>query len=258
MVDYKNKENKSLLENKITRLLDKYSLLLSNLIGSDSGYKRGAILYYWLNDYHNYLKNEQQFNCKYCPSLAIGNIISVNFGFNLGSEVGGLHYAIVLSNSAPTNPVVTVVPLRSIKSHEDPTNLRGNDIFLSTELFDKLHGKYQGLNLAYNASIDKLQSRIKDLDLNDSSAQAKKIMEECKKELEELKRKSQQLDKTMETISKLKWGSVALVNQIQTISKMRIDDPKNQYGILYDIKLSRPKMQLIQKEIIKLYQIETK
>ena len=48
-------------------------------------------------------------------------------------------------------------------------------------------------------------------------------------------------------------GSIALVNQITTISKMRIYDPKTDYDVLSNIKLSNEKLDLLDAEIIKRY-----
>ena len=46
---------------------------------------------------------------------------------------------------------------------------------------------------------------------------------------------------------------MALVNQITTVSKIRIYDPKTDHDVLSGIKLSNEKLDLIDKEIIKLY-----
>ena len=46
-----------------------------------------------------------------------GDIVKLNFGFNIGSEYGGLHYAIVINNKNPhSSSVVTVIPLTSQKN----------------------------------------------------------------------------------------------------------------------------------------------
>ncbi len=51
----------------------------------------------------------------------------------------------------------------------------------------------------------------------------------------------------------MKTGSIALVNQIRTISKIRIYDPKTNYDVLSGVKLSNEKLDLIDNEIISLY-----
>ena len=69
--------------------------MLIDLVDNPITYKKSALLYYWLRDYKNYIKNENTFNPKYYPEFYRGSIVNINFGFNLGSELGGLHYAIV-------------------------------------------------------------------------------------------------------------------------------------------------------------------
>ncbi len=54
-------------------------------------------------------------------------------------------------------------------------------------------------------------------------------------------------------VLKMRVGSLALVNQITTVSKIRIYDPKTDHDVLSGIKLSNEKLDLIDKEIIKLY-----
>ena len=54
-------------------------------------------------------------------------------------------------------------------------------------------------------------------------------------------------------ITKMKTGSIALVGQIRTISKIRIYDPKTNFDVLSNVKLSNEKLDLIDHEIIALY-----
>ena len=51
-------------------------------------------------------------------------------------------------------------------------------------------------------------------------------------------------------INKAKLGSIALVGQITTISKIRIYDPKTNFDILSNVKLSNEKLDRIDQEII--------
>ncbi len=51
----------------------------------------------------------------------------------------------------------------------------------------------------------------------------------------------------------MKRGSIALVNQITTISKIRIYDPKTTKDILSGITLSNDGLDKIDKEIIRKY-----
>lgn len=55
----------------------------------------------------------------------------------------------------------------------------------------------------------------------------------------------------MNEVAKMRSGSIALTNQITTISKIRIYDPKTNFDILSNVKLSNDKLDLLDREIIK-------
>lgn len=101
------------------QLLYKYKRHVKQLMQED--YKKAAILTYWLRDYLRYIKNEQSFKPKQLINYKRGQIVFVNFGFRVGQELGGLHYAIVLDvKNRKNNTTLTVVPLRSKKDKETP------------------------------------------------------------------------------------------------------------------------------------------
>lgn len=61
------------------------------------------------------------------------------------------------------------------------------------------------------------------------------------------------LNKIGKEISQMKAGSIALVNQITTVSKIRIFDPRNLRGILAGISLSEESMDKINEKVKELY-----
>ena len=61
------------------------------------------------------------------------------------------------------------------------------------------------------------------------------------------------LEKIGLEISRMKEGSIALVNQITTVSKMRIFDPRNLKGVLAGISLSEENMKKINQKVKDLY-----
>lgn len=67
---------------------------------------------------------------------------------------------------------------------------------------------------------------------------AKDLKNEWEKKSEQNKLKTIQLNKIKAEIEQMKTGSIALVDQITTISKIRIYDPRNAYGVLSGIRLS--------------------
>lgn len=119
-------------------------------------------------------------------------------------------------------------------------SLRPENIYLGNELFDKLRTKIK-------ASLDKSEMMLKQLSALDSIAtNVVELMNATSKEIELCRAMNNE-------IQRLKYGSIALINQITTISKIRIYDPKTNHNILSGIKLSSEKLNLIDLAIIKTY-----
>ncbi len=120
---------------KVNNLLELY------INHSDPKYlKKANLLSYWLESFSDYIREETIFNPKELLSYKRGDVIKVNFGFNVGSEHGGLHYAVVLdNNNLQSSPVVTVIPLSS----GTPDTTHERDVFLGRELYTKLNAKKQ-------------------------------------------------------------------------------------------------------------------
>ena len=181
-----------------------------------------------------------------------GEIIKVHLGFNVGSEEGGLHYAVVLDkNNSANSPVVTVVPLTSPKPHVDVNSLHKGSVFLGNELFTSLNIKVTTLQRL--SDIDQKRLYAMSGDFKHIMSDPDSEIDESMKQLEELEKKCSMLNRTKREISKMKTGSIALVSQVRTISKIRIYDPKTNYDVLSNVKLSNEKLDLIDREIISLY-----
>ena len=71
------------------------------------------------------------------------------------------------------------------------------------------------------------------------------------KKVKKLKKEIDMLQRMKAEVLKMKMGSIALVKQIRTISKIRIYDPKTNFDILSNVKLSNEKLDMIDDEIIK-------
>ncbi|MFR2234234.1 MAG: type II toxin-antitoxin system PemK/MazF family toxin [Lachnospiraceae bacterium] len=222
--------------------------------------KKADLISYWLESYSQYLLNEEKFDYTTIPRYKRGDIISVNFGFNVGSEHGGLHYAIVLDNdNRQSSPVITVIPLSSGKE----VDTYERDVYLGNELYEKLNAKYNKLNAQINEDLNNLCKTISvlaksaDTLAEDSEANLQKDVEELLAELrvrvETLNREKAMLKTYEKKLLKLKEGSIALMEQITTISKMRIYEPKNSSDLLYDIKFSDGAMDKINVQLKKLF-----
>ena len=159
--------------------------------------KRASLLSYWIKNYIQMLRHERPQSYR---RFQRGDVVKVDFGFRIGSEHGGLHYAVILnSNDSRRAPVVTVVPLTSLKSEEQRNSLHFGEIDLGDQLVQKLRNKLtQSPTPALQREVDRL-----------------------------------------------KIGSIALTNQIVTISKVRITDPVRGSSPLSGIRLDSDAMDKI-------------
>lgn len=91
----------------------------------------------WINVKSNYLNWGKTFDPKYLRAYRRGEIVLAHFGFNVGSEYGGTHYAAVIRNSSKANPNLNVVPLTSLESWKSKETIHRDRVLL---------GVIQGLN----------------------------------------------------------------------------------------------------------------
>ena len=228
--------------------------------GDSSLMKKADTLAFWLETFADYLKKEDEFDYSSLPRYERGNIISVNLGFNVGSEQGGLHYAVVIGKFSERNsPVLTVVPLTS--GTQDKTYKR--DVYLGSELYDKLTKRY-------NNEENKLQEDLKNYRaalsvLSEITRKEYNLPDELRQSTEEylqnVKNANAEAQKRLRilqsreksAIDKLKSGSIALIGQITTISKIRIYKPKSKNDLMFNLKLSDGAMDKINDMLRELY-----
>lgn len=222
--------------------------------------KKADLLAYWLENFSEYLLEEQKFDYSKIPSYKRGNVISVNLGFNVGSEQGGLHYAIVLDNdNKQSSPVITIVPLSS--GREEDTFPR--DIFLGNELYDKLKAKYDKLDAKIKDELREatsmqmvIQESLKNLKENptaNTQINLSNLLTNIEQKIAILTEEEKTLNIYNKELQKLKKGSIALMEQITTVSKMRIYKPKNSNDLLYGVKYSDGAMDKINERMKELF-----
>lgn len=156
--------------------------------------------------------------------------------------------------------MVTVIPLTSQKNNN---STHPNDVELGNELYRNLKLKYDTIAQQVQAEEEEISKTLglfdtlmkavdENLSVPDNSPKssdatkaartyleiAKDLKNEWEKKSEQNKLKTIQLNKIKAEIEQMKTGSIALVDQITTISKIRIYDPRNAYGILSGIRLS--------------------
>lgn len=251
--------------------------LLSFCDNGEKGRKKSELITYWINDYIKYLKFEEGFIPNKLKSYERGDIIKVNFGFNIGNEEGGLHYAVVLDNKNPqSSGVITVVPLSSLKKDEV---LSKYEVKLGSELYLLMKNKLdiqrknaeeaakkfdEEVILCVNEinSCREMNDKVELLDGDKSKIfslieEKLDFLENKITNLKELRKQNEHklkyIKKLEREVLKMNKGSKALVGQITTISKIRIYDPKYGSDILSGIKLSPENLDKITKKIADLY-----
>ena len=265
----------------------------------DEGNKRSDKIAQWIENWVKYLKIEQVFNSRSIQALKRGSIVYADFGFNVGREYGGLHYAIVLNKTdARSNHLLHVLPLTSVKETTDISNLKyfqfliGDEVFQLlinkanrkiielTELYDRFSKKDDELHKRAemvesliednkkafetlknspdfdkdDSSIEQIQTINKNIDF--ASEQADMIRQEAKENailLAELKEKLEYANKFILKTQNMNKDSIVLLNQVTTISKMRLRDPKNNNSILNGIVLSDDTMDKIDEALKNIF-----
>ena len=167
----------------------------------EKDYKQAHLLSYWFEDFSKYHK-EEKFLKNDFKTYKRGEIIKVNLGYNIGYELGGLHYCIVLNKrDNKSKGTLNVVPLTSKKINKKYGNF---NITISNEIFNLI-----------SKNISKIENRIKNLEKinkEEENSVLKELIQEDTKLHNFLKRASLSYKK----------DSIVLIDQITTISKQRI------------------------------------
>lgn len=240
-------------QNLISEAIHDLSALLSSRMASNNSRlkKTATTLAYWVKDYVRLLRKELSAptsNRRYDR----GCVVSVHLGFRIGHEEGGLHYAVVLDKFDTTkNSTLTVLPLTSLKTKVDVEHLFYKHLFLGSEVTDAIYEKIR-------QTTDKLTKELNLLNrewtmlVNSKDRDALKISQ-CEQALKHIGAKNLTARRQLAKVAKMKSGSIALADQIVTISKLRIYDPCSSKDLLYGIKLSNETMDKIDEKIKQLY-----
>ena len=204
-------------------------------------------LSYWIEDWTTFLDFESEFSPKSLRRYKRGEIIKAHLGYNIGSEEGGLHYCVVIDKENSKNsPIITVIPLTSIKRKTDLEHLHKGNIYLGNEIFTNLNSK---VLLVEKKCSDRIALVLKALNSTNKDI-PKETLLFLQHELDTARKEEKLIERIRKEIQKMKIGSIALVPQIRTISKIRIYDPKTNFDILSNVKLSNEKLDLIDREIL--------
>ena len=134
------------------------------------------------------------------------------------------------------------------RSNKDLSCLRSGEVILGNELFIKFTAKFKEL---YNIAKSKNEDVQKKIDkIRDNAHISPSDVKDAEEQQRMVKERLDFLFKMRDEIAKMKKGSIALVNQITTVSKIRIYDPKTTKDMLSGITLSNDGLDKIDKEII--------
>lgn len=247
--------------------MSKYEDLRDNALLSLRAYmdsldeKKGTKLAYWIKDYSRFLNKESSFDPNKLIRYKRGSVVKVHLGYRVGSEEGGLHYAVVMDvDNSLGSPVTTVIPLTSVKEGKDIDNLHRSQVYLGNELFDLLKAKVNRVIDETTALQDNLMQKMQEAQqvpsVSDQETEnvAQRILASAiQDKINEMRKKVCLCIKMANEIDRMKRGSIALVGQITTVSKIRIYDPLFPSDTLNNIRLSPSSMDKLDNKIRELF-----
>ncbi len=196
-----------------------------------SEYKKSELLAYWIHDFAEYHDEERTFNISKSGIYSRSDVIKVNLGFNIGNELGGLHYCIVLNKyDNSRNGALNIIPLTSRK---DNKKYDSSSVNLGKELYNIFQSKIEKEKLKLQQILVELE-KIKNIPINIQST---------------IEKEQKYIAKMEKEIGKMQKDSIALINQISTISKQRIFKDT----VRRNVKISNASLDLIDKQIIKFF-----
>ena len=219
--------------------------------------KKGRILAYWIKDYTRFLKKEATFDPKKLIRYKRGSIVKAHLGYRIGSEEGGLHYAVVVDvDNALASKTLTVVPLTSLKPN---SKIYASRVPLGDEIYSRLRSKIIHTIREAQALRKDIERHLTELEhMPPADNESKPSIIALKRrllsgEIDAIEKKISQAEKMNSEINRMKTGSIALVNQITTISKIRIYDPMYPLDTLSGIRLSDESLDKLDTQIRALY-----
>lgn len=245
-----NDEEKKLTKEDVLANKDKAIKKLNSLIDtfadSPETLKKANNLSYWISQYSTCISFENKFNPKKLKKYNRGDVVKVHLGFNIGSELGGLHYCVILDTKNDMGSgTITVIPLTSSKDgkeyHSSTVNI-GKEIYLNLKKKSELADKK-----LFEETTEIISLKEKFDSLNEE--QRKDFYQKLNRAMEDLKF----TEKLEKEIDRMKQGSIAYVGQITTVSKQRIYDPQTYKDIMSGVKISSDSLTLIDNKIKELF-----
>ena len=211
---------------------------------------KGKKLAYWVNDYVNFLNSEATFSPNKLIRYKRGSIVKVHLGYRIGSEEGGLHYAIVMDRqNSIHSPTITVIPLTSIKPGVDLEKLPLHKVSIGNEVYTLLNANLDAELRVAKRELAELKAFLDNTERAPTAEQETAFYAK----LAEINRHISYCKKMKAEIQKMKQGSIALVGQITTVSKIRIYDPRYNNDALSKVRVSPKTLDVLDARIQELY-----
>lgn len=274
------------LERNSKYALNNYKKVLNNNHGKKN-YKKYKHLPDWILSKSKYLLRDYKCYGNNRKVFARGSLVYVDFGVNVGTELSGSHFAIVLTkNDHRRNDKLNVVPLTS-HSHED--NIPMNDTILNrananlTKYYINLEFLYLSLIVLHEEMFDKddnlssedvqkakkeflrRMNRITDphsykycVSIIDDKDWARKFIRKVKfqyKKVEAMKKLNEKIVKASRVMVKYNnynKETFIKIADITTVSKARLKRI-NEYDPIGKIKVSDDILNQIDQKIIEFY-----
>jgi mRNA-degrading endonuclease toxin of MazEF toxin-antitoxin module len=94
-------------------------------------HKQQHIISEWMTTWGQYLAFEKSFEPQRLIYYKRGDVVLAHLGYNVGSEQGGIRYAVVVENkNNKTDGVVVVVPISSLEDGRAIEDLHRTEVFL--------------------------------------------------------------------------------------------------------------------------------
>lgn len=240
------------LSTHCTEAIDGLKKLFEEFSSAETGkmVKRAMLLAYWVKTYVKYIRDEDGFAPQSVLRLKRGSIVRVEFGYRVGKELGGRHYAAVLDidNSIHRN-TVTVVPLGSIKESSAQDKY---SVVLEDGIFKPIQRKVDAL--IEDAERTMAEAEAMNSEIEQAEPEEKAILKVVQRQKFDTTRSLiGQANEWIKDVVHMKLGTVAKVDQITTISKMRISQPLKKTHPLYGVRLSANDLDKIDDRLKELY-----
>lgn len=211
---------------------------------------KGKKLAYWVNDYVNFLNSEATFSPSKLIRYKRGSIVKVHLGYRIGSEEGGLHYAIVMDRqNSIHSPTMTVIPLTSIKPGVNLEKLPLHKVSIGNEVYTLLNANFDAELRVAKRELAELKAFLESAGSSPTAEQEATFNEKAAA----LNAQVSYCRKMKAEIQKMKQGSIALVGQITTVSKIRIYDPRYKNDALSKVRVSPKTLDALDARIQELY-----